>query len=108
MLLDAHSLVLSVDEKSQVQALDRTQEFICFLNRIEAAVPAGKRVHAILDNYARGAQSQTQTFRLDCRSPPHVRVVENDMNLAAGMGGDDAVHEVRELNATTAPVMGRP
>jgi transposase len=95
----AHSLVLSVDEKSQIQALDRTQpglplkkgragtmthdyvrhgtttlyaalnvldgtvlghcmarhrhqEFIRFLNRIEAAVPPGKLVHAILDNYA--------------------------------------------------------
>jgi transposase len=95
----AHSLVLSVDEKSQIQALDRTQpglpmkrgragtmthdyirngtttlfaalnvldgtvigqcmqrhrhqEFIRFLNRIEAAVPAGKLIHVILDNYA--------------------------------------------------------
>jgi hypothetical protein len=91
--------VLSVDEKSQIQALDRTQpglpmkkgragtmthdykrhgtttlfaalnvldgtvigrnmqrhrhqEFIRFLNAIEAAVPAGSQVHAILDNYA--------------------------------------------------------
>jgi transposase len=75
----AHSLVLSVDEKSQIQALDRTQPglpmkkgragtmthdyirngtttlfaaLIRFLNRIEAAVPAGKLIHAILDNYA--------------------------------------------------------
>jgi hypothetical protein len=95
----AHSLVLSVDEKSQIQALDRTQpglpmkrgragtmthdyirhgtitlfaalnvldgtvigqcmarhrhqEFIRFLNRIEAVVPAGKLIPAILDNYA--------------------------------------------------------
>jgi transposase len=95
----AHSLVLSVDEKSQIQALDRTQpglpmkkgrlatathdyirhgtttlfaalnvldgtvvgrcmqrhrhqEFIRFLGAIEAAVPAGKLVHAIMDNYA--------------------------------------------------------
>ena len=95
----AHSLVLSVDEKSQIQALDRTQpglplkkgkagtmtfddkrngtttlfaafdvlegtvigrcmqrhrhqEFIRFLNAIEGAVPAGKVVHVILDNYA--------------------------------------------------------
>jgi hypothetical protein len=89
----AHSLVLSVDEKSQIEALDRTQlpmkrgragtmthdytrhgtttlfaapgtvigqcmarhrhqEFIRFLNRIEAAVPGGKLIHAILDNYA--------------------------------------------------------
>jgi len=95
----AHAVVLSVDEKSQIQALDRTQpglplkkgrcgtmthdyirngttnlfaafnvldgsilgrcmqrhrhqEFIRFLNAIEAEVPAGNLVHAILDNYA--------------------------------------------------------
>jgi transposase len=94
-----HAVVLSVDEKSQIQALDRTQpglplkpgkagtmthdyvrhgtttlfaalnvldgtvlgrcmqrhrhqEFIRFLGAIEAAVPAGKLVHVILDNYA--------------------------------------------------------
>jgi len=94
-----HAVVLSVDEKSQIQALDRTQpglpmkpgragtmthdyirhgtttlfaalnvldgtvigrnmqrhrhqEFIRFLNVVEAAVPAGKIVHAIMDNYA--------------------------------------------------------
>jgi transposase len=94
-----HAIVLSVDEKSQIQALDRTQpglplkpgkagtmthdykrhgtttlfaaldvlegtvisrcmqrhrhqEFLRFLNTIERAVPAGKVVHAILDNYA--------------------------------------------------------
>jgi transposase len=95
----AHAIVLSVDEKSQIQALDRTQpglpmkkgrlgtmthdykrngtttlfaalnvldgtvigrnmqrhrhqEFIRFLNAIEAQVPAGKAVHVVLDNYA--------------------------------------------------------
>jgi len=95
----AHAIVLSVDEKSQIQALDRTQpglplkpgrcgtmthdykrhgtttlfaaldvlegkiigrcmqrhrhqEFIRFLNAIEAEVPIGKIVHVILDNYA--------------------------------------------------------
>ena len=95
----AHAVVLPVDEKSQIQALDRTQpglplkkgragtmthddkrngtttlfaalnvldgavigknmqrhrhqEFIRFLNEIERQVPAGKAVHAILDNYA--------------------------------------------------------
>ena len=95
----AHAVVLSVDEKSQIQALDRTQpglpmkkgragtmthdykrhgtttlfaaldvldgkvihrcmqrhrhqEFIRFLNVIEADVPVGKIVHVILDNYA--------------------------------------------------------
>ena len=93
-----HALVLSVDEKSRIQALDRTQpglpikpgrcgtmthdykrngtttlfaalnvldgtvlgrcmqrhrhqEFLRFLNAVEAAVPAGKLIHAILDNY---------------------------------------------------------
>ncbi len=93
-----HAVVLSVDEKSQIQALDRTQpglpikpgkagtmthdyirhgtttlfaalnvldgtvigrcmarhrhqEFLRFLNAVEAAVPAGKLVHCILDNY---------------------------------------------------------
>ena len=95
----AHAVVLSIDEKSQIQALDRTQpglpmkkgrcgtmthdykrhgtttlfaalnvldgkvigrcmqrhrhqEFIRFLNAIEREVPAGKLVHAIVDNYA--------------------------------------------------------
>ena len=94
-----HAIVLSVDEKSQIQALDRTQpglpmkkgrlgtmtqdykrngtttlfaalnvldgtvigrnmqrhrhqEFIRFLNVINAQVPADKAVHIILDNYA--------------------------------------------------------
>ena len=93
------ALVLCVDEKSQIQALDRTQpglplkkgragtmthdykrngtttlfaalnvldgtvigrnmqrhrhqEFIRFLNAIEAQVPAGKLIHAIVDNFA--------------------------------------------------------
>ena len=95
----AHAVVLSVDEKSQIQALDRTQpglpmkkgragtmthdykrhgtttlfaalnvldgtvigrnmqrhrhqEFIRFLNTVEGQVPAGKLIHAIVDNYA--------------------------------------------------------
>jgi transposase len=93
-----HAVVLSVDEKSQIQALDRTQpglplrpgkagtmthddkrhgtttlfaalnvldgtvlgrcmqrhrhqEFIRFLNAVEAMVPAGKVIHCILDNH---------------------------------------------------------
>ena len=95
----AHAIVLSLDEKSQIQALDRTQpglpmkrgrlgtmthddkrngtttlfaalnvldgtvigrnmlrhrhqEFIRFLNTIDAEVRADKAVHVILDNYA--------------------------------------------------------
>jgi transposase len=94
-----HAVVLSVDEKSQIQALDRTQpglpmkpgragtmthdykrngtttlfaalnildgtvigrnmqrhrhqEFIRFLNTVEAQVPPRKAIHAIVDNYA--------------------------------------------------------
>jgi transposase len=95
----AHAVVLSVDEKSQIQAIDRTQpglpmkkgrvgtmthdykrhgtttlfaalnvldgtvigrnmqrhrhqEFIRFLNAVEAQVPERKSIHAIVDNYA--------------------------------------------------------
>ena len=95
----AHAVVLSLDEKSQIQALDRSQpglpikpgrcqtmthdykrhgtttlfaalsvldgtvigrcmqrhrhrEFIRFLNAVERQVPAGKLIHAVLDNYA--------------------------------------------------------
>lgn len=95
----AHAVVVSIDEKSQIQALDRTQlglplkpgkcgtmthdykrngtttlftaldvlhgtvigrcmkqhrhqEFIRFLSAVERAVPAGKVIHAIVDNYA--------------------------------------------------------
>jgi transposase len=94
-----HAVVISIDEKSQIQALDRTQpglpmkpgrlgtmthdykrngtttlfaalnvldgsvigrcmqrhrhqEFIRFLNAVERAVPAGKVIHVVLDNYA--------------------------------------------------------
>ncbi|GJD46271.1 IS630 family transposase ISAzba6 [Methylobacterium cerastii] len=94
----AHAVVLSIDEKSQIQALERTRparplgpghpaaqthdytrhgtttlfaaldvlegtvlgrcmqrhrhgEFIRFLNAVEAAVPAGKVIHVVLDNY---------------------------------------------------------
>jgi hypothetical protein len=35
----------------QCMARHRHQEFIRFFNRVEAAVPAGKLIHAILDNY---------------------------------------------------------
>lgn len=105
----AHAVVLSVDEKSQIQALDRTQpglpmkpgragtmthdykrngtttlfaalnildgtvigrcmqrhrhqEFIRFLNAVEAVVPAGKLVHVILDNYAAHKQPKVRAW----------------------------------------------
>src|SRR6187402_1734908 len=105
----AHAVVLSVDEKSQIQALDRTQpglpmkpgragtmthdykrhgtttlfaalniidgtvigrnmqrhrhqEFIRFLNTIEAQVPKDKAVHVILDNYATHKQPKVREW----------------------------------------------
>ena len=104
----AHAVVLSIDEKSQIQALDRTQpglpmkkgrcgtmthdykrhgtttlfaalnvldgkvigrcmqrhrhqEFIRFLNAVEANVPAGKLIHAIADNLCDAQASQGAT-----------------------------------------------
>jgi transposase len=102
-------MVLSVDEKSQIQALDRTQpglpikpgrcgtmthdykrngtttlfaaldvldgkvigrcmqrhrhqEFIRFLNAIEAEVPVGKIIHVILDNYGPHKHPKTRAW----------------------------------------------
>jgi transposase len=109
-----HAIVLSVDEKSQIQALDRTQpglplkpgkagtmthdykrhgtttlfaalnvlegsvisrcmqrhrhqEFLRFLNAIERAVPVGKVVHAILDNY--GSHKHPKVLKWLTRHP---------------------------------------
>jgi transposase len=109
-----HAIVLSVDEKSQIQALDRTQpglpikpgkagtvthdykrngtttlfaaldvlegtvlgrcmqrhrhqEFLRFLNAIERAVPAGKLIHAIIDNY--GSHKHPKVLRWLGRHP---------------------------------------
>ncbi len=105
----AHAVVLSIDEKSQIQALDRTQpglplkpgkagtmthdyirhgtttlfaalnvldgtvlgrcmqrhrhqEFIRFLNAVERAVPPGKAIHAIVDNYATHKHPKVQAW----------------------------------------------
>ena len=102
-------MVLSIDEKSQIQALDRTQpglpmkkgrcgtmthdykrhgtttlftalnvlegkiigrcmqrhrhqEFIRFLNTIEADLPAGKIIHVVLDNYATHKHSKVRAW----------------------------------------------
>ena len=50
----------------------RHQEFIRFLNTIEAQVPAGKLIHVILDNYA-------------AHKHPKVRQwLDNDGELAIG------------------------
>jgi len=105
----AHAIVLSVDEKSQIQALDRTQlglplkrgrgatmthdykrngtttlfaalnvldgsvigrnmqrhrhqEFIGFLNAVEAELPPDKAVHVIRDNYATHKQPRVRAW----------------------------------------------
>jgi transposase len=105
----SHAIVLSLDEKSQIQALDRTQpglplkkgragtmthdykrngtttlfaaldvldgkvigrcmqrhrhqEFIRFLNAIEAEIPAGKIIHVILDNYGPHKHPKTRAW----------------------------------------------
>ena len=107
-----HAVVVSIDEKSQIQALDRTQpglplkpgkcgtmthdykrngtttlfaalnildgtvigrcmrrhrhqEFIRFLNAVERAVPAGKVIHAIVDNYAAHKQPNVLKWLAD-------------------------------------------
>jgi transposase len=60
------ALVLSLDEKSQIQALDiasgfvigkcykrhRAAEFLDFLKQVDAQIPNGLDVHIIMDNYA--------------------------------------------------------
>lgn len=105
----AHAVVLSIDEKSQIQALDRTQpglpmkpgrlgtmthdykrhgtttlfaalnvldgkligrtmqrhrhqEFLRFLGAVDRAVPTGKLIHAILDNYAAHKHSRVRAW----------------------------------------------
>ncbi len=71
--LPAHALVLSLDEKRQIQALEcaqaspplqpgqpatqtqakrRQQEFLAFLDTLSAETPAATPVHVILDYYA--------------------------------------------------------
>jgi len=125
----AHAVVLSIDEKSQIQALDRTQpslpikpgkcgtmthdykrhgtttlfaalntlegvvhdrcmqrhthqEFTRFLNTVERAVPAGKLVHAVLDNYE-APQSESLA-----RPPPALGVpLHPDLRILVQRGG---------------------
>jgi hypothetical protein len=43
----------------------RHQEFIRFLNAVERAVPAGKVIHAIVDNYAAHKQPNVLKWLAD-------------------------------------------
>ena len=134
----AHAVVLSVDEKSQIQALDRTQpglpmkkgragtmthdykrhgtttlfaalnvvdgtvigrnmqrhrhqEFIRFLNTVEAQVPARNAIHAIVDNYTTHKHPKVQkwlarhprwTFHFTPTSASWLNAVEGFFDLA--------------------------
>src|SRR5678816_3042330 len=56
-------------------ARHRHQEFIRFLNAIEAAVPAGKVVHVILDNYGTHKHPKVHAWlarhpRFECHFTP--------------------------------------
>src|SRR6267143_716195 len=108
----AHAVVLSIDEKSQIQALDRTQPglplkpgkcgtmthdckrhgtttlFAAFnvLDGVERAVPAGKLIHAIVNNYATHKHPKVQvwlirhprwTFHFTPTSSSWLNAVEN-------------------------------
>jgi transposase len=166
----AHAVVLSVDEKSQIQALDRTQpglplkkgragtmthdykrhgtttlfaafdvlegkvigrcmqrhrhqEFIRFLNAVEREVPAGKTIHAILDNYATHkhpkviawlcdgrsfqigqlAQTKTQAKGISsCRSQPGaIRTADPDKIIAAAV-----LDSALEIWTSKSPTLG--
>src|SRR5262249_15304582 len=135
----AHAVVLSVDEKSQIQALDRTQpglpmkpgragtmthdykrngtttlfaalnvldgtiigrnmkrhrhqEFIRFLNEVDAHIPKRKAVHAIVDNYATHrhpkvrkwlAQRRMGELRHEIHSSPSCVAVGSDIDRPA-------------------------
>ena len=149
-----HAVVLSVDEKSQIQALDRTQpglplkpgkagtmthdyirhgtttlfaalnmldgtvlgrcmarhrhqEFIRFLNAIEAAVPAGKLVHVILDNYATHKHPKVRAWldrhhALDLPLHPDLRLLaECRRDLLLG-------HDPPTASPRRLPLPGRP
>ena len=132
-----HAVVVSIDEKSQIQALDRTQpglplkpgkcgtmthdykrhgtttlfaalnildgsvvgrcmprhthqEFIRFLGAIERAVPAGKLIHAIADNYATHKHAAVRawlanhprwTFHFTPTSASWINAVENFFSI---------------------------
>jgi transposase len=91
-----HALVLSVDEKSQIQALDRThgtttlfaalnvasgevyglcqqkhrhQEWLRFLRMIDQTVPAGKEIYLICDNYSTHKHERVQRWLASTNRP---------------------------------------
>ena len=59
----------------------RHQEFIRFLNAVEAEVPAGKLIHAILDNYA--THKHPKVRGLACQPSPLDLPLHADLGLMA-------------------------
>jgi Homeodomain-like domain len=149
-----HALVLSIDEKSQIQALDRTQpglplkpgkagtithdyvrngtttlfaalntlegtvigrcmarhrhqEFLRFLGAIERDVPAGKVIHAIVDNYGTHSHSKVRAWL--CASPPLDLSLHAQVRLLAERGRDLLLgaypppHPTRQLSLDRRP-----
>lgn len=47
---------------SQNMQRHRHQEFLSFLNQVERQVPAGKKIHVILDNYGTHKHSNTRAW----------------------------------------------
>ena len=152
-----HAVVLSMDEKSQIQALDRTQpglplkpgrcgtmthdykrhgtttlfaalnildgtvigrcmarhrhqEFIRFLNAVEAAVPAGKLVHCILDNYASHKHPKVRAWL--ARQPALDFPLHADLGLLAQcdrdllLDADPPTHPARRVQLHRRPAGG--
>jgi hypothetical protein len=64
----------------------RHQEFLRFLNTIEAAVPAGKVIHVILDNY--GSHKHPKVLRWLARHPRFVFHFTPTRGLLAECGRD--------------------
>ena len=149
-----HAVVLSVDEKSQIQALDRTQpglplkpgkagtmthdyirhgtttlfaalnvldgtvlgrcmqrhrhqEFIRFLNAVEAAVPAGKLVHVVLDNY--GTHKHPKVHGLARPAPALDLPLHPDLGFLAQRRRDLLLgHDPPTAPPRRVPLAGRP
>ena len=64
----------------------RHQEFLRFLNAIERAVPAGKVIHAILDNY--GSHKHPKVLRVARPAPALGLPLHADLGLVAERGRD--------------------
>jgi hypothetical protein len=142
----AHAAVLSIDEKSQIRALDRTQpslplkpgrcgtmahdykrhgtttlfaalnvlegtvigrcmqrhrheKFIRFFNTIERAVPAGKLIEAVVDNYATHRHPKVKAWLWSVRK----RSVSSHQHFDSDLTADQLIGRVRACPKIPAP-----